>query len=128
MQCIFHRKGFTLVEIIMTFAVLGVVICPLMTMFVMSCKICNCSDVEYKSMLLAQKYMEEVESMNVIDTDNYPYNYETGFYERDIFNDDGIYETKIRIIPFKNMLYNVEIDVNDSNGLVNSLQSSKIFY
>lgn len=128
MKIILNKRGLTLVEIIMTFAVLGVVICPLMTMFITSYKINNFCEQEYKSMLLAQKYIEEIESMERINTSDYPYNLENGCYERNILHADSIYTTKIRIIPAGSMLYIINIDVCDDLGIVNKLESSKIFY
>lgn len=125
---ILNKRGLTLVEIIMSFAVLGVVICPLMTMFIISQNICNYGDNEYKSMLLAQKYMEEIESMKEFDTDGFTFNYDTGSYERDILQPDNGYLTKITIVPAGNMLYDIEVDVRDSNGTSNKLEGSKLFY
>lgn len=128
MKFILNKRGLTLVEIIMTFAVLGVVICPLMTMFITSHKICNFSEKEYKSMLLAQKYIEEIVSMERINTYDYPYNSENGYYERNILHENSTYTTKIRIIPAGSMLYYIKVDVSDDFGIVNKLESSKIFY
>lgn len=112
----------------MTFALLGVVICPLMTMFIISQKISNCSNNEYKSMLLAQKYMEEIESIKEFDAENYKFNYDTGSYERDILQTDNDFVAKIKIMPVGNKLYNIEVDVWNNDGVSNKLKSSKIFY
>ncbi len=128
MKIILNKCGLTLIEIIMTFAVLGVVICPLMTMFISSHKINSLSEKEFKSMLLAQKYIEEIESMKKINTNEYPYNSEEGYYERNILHEDSIYTTRIRIIPAGSMLYIINIDVSDNVGIINKLESSKIFY
>lgn len=128
---ILNRSGITMVEIIMTLAVLGVVICPLLTMFITSQKISNYCDNEYKSMLLAQKYMEEIESIKELDTENYKFNCDAGFYEREVFQTDSSYVAKIRIMPIRSMLYKIEVDINDineSDKTINKLECSKIFY
>jgi len=77
---------------------------------------------------LAQKYMEEIESMKEFDTDSFTFNYDTGSYERDILQPDNSYLTKITIVPAGNMLYDIEVDVRDSNGTSNKLEGSKLFY
>lgn len=128
LKCFSNKQGLTLVEIIMTFAVLGVVICPLMTMFVISQNISNYINNEYKSMLLAQKYVEEIESMKEFDIESYKFNCDTGYYEKDILQNDNGFTAKIKIIPDGSILYNIEVDVWDSNGEINKIESSKIFY
>ena len=64
---ILNQKGLTLVEIIVTLAVLGIVIAPLMSMFVTSQKVNQ----------LAQKYMEEIKAMDTISIGNF----NNGVYE-----------------------------------------------
>lgn len=54
----------TLIEIIVTLAVLGIVIAPLMSMFVTSQKINVESRKEYEALQFAQKYMEEIKAMD----------------------------------------------------------------
>ena len=68
-----NTEGITLVETIITMAVLGAVIVPLMNLFVMSEKINNESSIEYKSILQAQKYIEEIKALPLIDTSKYIY-------------------------------------------------------
>jgi len=128
LKSILNKNGITLVEIVMTFAVIGIVICPLMTMFVTSYKISNYTESEYKTMLLAQKYLEEIESMKTITSNDYIFNLEKGCYERNISHKGSDYTTKIRIIPVGSMLYNIEVNIIDDGGkLINKLESSKIF-
>lgn len=67
MKKIFNNKGLTLVEIIITLSVLGVVISPLMAMFVTSQKINRESEKEYDAIQLAQEYMEDIKAMTVLD-------------------------------------------------------------
>lgn len=73
-----NNKGLTLIEIIVTLAVLGVVVTPLMSMFITSQKINTESEKEYAAIQLTQKYMEELKSMDVLDTDNFDgYSYDS---------------------------------------------------
>jgi len=64
MKNLFNKKGLTLIEIIVTLAVLGIVIAPLMSMFVTSQKINVESRKEYEALQFAQKYMEEIKAMD----------------------------------------------------------------
>jgi len=66
LKSILNRKGLTLIEVILTLAVLGVVVTPLMGMFVTSQKINVESHNEYKAVQLAQKYMEEIKAMDIL--------------------------------------------------------------
>ena len=74
---ILNQKGLTLVEIIVTLAVLGIVIAPLMSMFVTSQKVNVESRKEYEAIQLAQKYMEEIKAMDTISIGNF----NNGVYE-----------------------------------------------
>lgn len=66
MKKVFNNKGLTLVEIIVTLAVLGTVISPLMGMFITSQKINSEGNEEYKTLQLAQKYMEDIKSSDTL--------------------------------------------------------------
>jgi len=66
-----NNNGLTLIEIIVTLAVLGVVISPLMTMFITSQKINNESETEYQAIQLAQEYMEELKAQNNFNSSGY---------------------------------------------------------
>lgn len=58
----FNNKGLTLIEIIVTLAVLGVVVTPLMNMFIASQKINNESGEEYRTLQIAQNHLEKIKS------------------------------------------------------------------
>lgn len=88
MKKILNKKGFTIVEVIVTLAVLGIVIGPLMTMFITSQKINNEGSKEYQSIQLAQKYMEEIKGMEV-------FNYSTQGYSRTVDSGEYIYTKTI---------------------------------
>ncbi|WP_326908282.1 prepilin-type N-terminal cleavage/methylation domain-containing protein [Sedimentibacter sp. MB31-C6] len=126
---IINDKGLTLVEIIISIAVLGIVICPLMSMFLFAMKINNKSDFEYKTLSQAQYYMEEIKAMEYIDTIKYPYNNIKGIYEREIEQDDETFGVIIKITPDSNgLLYKIEILIMDEGEIVNYLEGTKIIY
>lgn len=102
MKRFFNQKGLTLIEIIVTLAVLGVVITPLMSMFVTSQKVNVESRKEYEALQLAQKYMEEIKAMDTISIGTF----NTGTYGEDegigIFtwnekSDDDKYDLVIKV-------------------------------
>lgn len=128
MKRLFSVNGLTIVEIIMSLAILGIIICPLMSMFIFSQKINNESEIEYKSMLQAQKYMEEIQVMESIDIYNYQYKSESGSYERKIRESDNNYCAEIRIKPdSNNILYSVVIVLKNDDHVINTLVGTKIF-
>lgn len=128
MRRLINRRGFTLVEIIVSIAILGIAITPLMGMFVMSAKINRESSREFKSFLEAQKYMEEIKAMESIDVSRYSYNSTTGAYEGTVIQTEDRLGAEVRIIPDGSILYNIEINIIDEGKVVNSLWGSKIFY
>lgn len=128
MRWLINSRGFIMVEIIVSIAVIGIVIGPLMEMFVMSAKINQESNREFKSLLEAQKYMEEIKAMESIDTSRYSYNSITEAYENIVVQTEDKLGAQIRIIPEGSILYNIEIDIIDEGKVVNSLWGSKIFY
>lgn len=76
MKRLLNYSGLTLIEVIVTLAVLGVVVTPLMSMFLTSQKINSQSHNEYKAVQIAQEYMEEIKSMeslnmSLLDLDSY---------------------------------------------------------
>ena len=92
MRKILNKNGFTIVEIIVTLAVLGIVIAPLITMFITSQKINNEGSKEYKSIQLAQKYMEEIKAMDT-------FSYSSLGYSRTELGSDYIYKKEIPESP-----------------------------
>lgn len=102
----FNIKGLTLIEIIITLAILGVVVTPLMSMFVTSQKINIESEIKYRAIQLAQKYMEEIKSDNILDvsTGN-GYTGTSGHYQKEISNDSGY---RLEILIEENSVVNVD--------------------
>lgn len=126
--CLHDVRGITLVEIIITIGILGVVITPLTTLFVMSAKLNQESNNEFKSILTAQKYMEEILAIEQIDIVNYIYDSNTGSYERNIAQTEDEFEIKIRIIPERSFLYTIEVLIKNNGEIINSLTGSKVIH
>lgn len=113
----------------MTLTMLGIVICPLMNLLVLSGKINSKSEEEYKSIQIAQNYMEEIKAIKAIDeidTDVYLYNAEKKCYER-IITDTDNYVAEIRIRRGNYGLYYIEVDILYNGELINSLAGSIVF-
>lgn len=121
-----NKSGICIVEIIMTVAILGVVIAPLMSLFVASQKINKYSELEYKTILFAQNYMEEMQESKIIDVNKYLYNCETNCFER-LINEENDLTTKIIISPLNDIIYNIEISVYQNGKVINTLMGNKIF-
>lgn len=127
MNKLFNNKGLTLAEVIMTLAILGVVICPLMNLLVLSEKINSKSHNEYKSVQRAQYYMEEIKAMEKIDRDLYTYNYDKMCYERVVTDNINNYCAEIRIRPGLYGFHHIEVDIVSDGKVINSLEGSVVF-
>jgi prepilin-type N-terminal cleavage/methylation domain-containing protein len=126
--CCTNIHGLTLIEIIMSIAILGIVICPLMSLMIFSQKINNDGMKELKSLQQAQKYMEEIKSINELDTENYSYNSQSNTYEKIIMQTNTEYKAEIKIKPVESsILYDIEILIKDDDEIINTLVGSKIF-
>lgn len=121
-----NSDGVTVVEIIMTIAIIGVLIVPLMSMFITSAEINNESSKEFKSAQLAQMYMEEIKAMDELNTELYIFNSETGCYERYVSETDNNYGAEITITP-NGIIYYISIDIISDGEIISSLAGSKIF-
>ena len=126
MNRLFNNRGLTLIEVIMTLAILGVVICPLMNMLVLSEKINKEGRKEYKSIQTAQYYMEEIRAMDGIDMGAYVYNPEKMCYERTITTPDKN-RAEIRIRMGSYGLHYIEVDILSEGEVINSLVGSVVF-
>lgn len=126
MNVFINNRGLTLVEVIMTLAILGVVICPLMNLLILSEKINTKGEIEYKSIQTAQYYMEEIKAMNEINRGVYVYNNEKMCYER-IINASNNYRTEIRIRVGSYGLHYIEVDIVREEEIINSLVGSVVF-
>lgn len=127
MNKIVNNRGLTLVEVIMTLAILGVVICPLLNLLVLSGKISSQGKNEYKSIQTAQYYMEEIKSMDEIDRAKYNYNHDYICYERVVVDDTSNYEVEIRIIPSNYGMHYIEVEIISEGEVINSLEGSVVF-
>jgi len=123
---LFDCKGITLVEVIITLSILGVVICPLTNMFIVSQKIINFSSNEFSSAQSAQIYMEEIKAMEGIDGDIYIFSSENNSYKRSVSEAADDYGAEITITP-NGMIYYVSINIISEGEIINRLEGSKVF-
>jgi prepilin-type N-terminal cleavage/methylation domain-containing protein len=122
-----NNHGMTLVELIMTIAVLGILIAPVTSMFVFSAKINMAASNEYETAMLAQSYMEEIKAMEELDTQIYAYNAATGKYERYVSETESNYGAEITIEKGEGIVYLIEVSIIHDGEIVKSLEGSKIF-
>lgn len=115
-----------MVEVIMTLAVLGAVICPLMNILVISQKINSEGENEYRIVQTAQYYMEETRSMEEIDTEVFVYNSEKRCYERTVLGVMDCCSAEIRITPDSYGLYYIKVDIVSDGEVIESLEGSII--
>lgn len=123
-----NNCGMTLVELVVTMAVLGILIAPVMSMFVFSAKINNTASNEYKASMLAQSYMEEIKAMREIDTQKYAYNSSTGKYECLVPETESSYGAEILIEAGEGIVYSIKISIIQDTQVIKILEGSKIFY
>lgn len=126
MNRLFNNRGLTLVEVIMTLAILGVVICPLMNLLVVSQKINNEGENEFESIQTAQYYMEEIRARDGIDTGQFVYYAEQNSYER-IINEPDNKRVEIRIKVGNYGLHYIEVDIIRDGEIINRLKGSAIY-
>lgn len=126
MNKLFNNRGLTLVEVIITLAILGAVICPLMNLLVLSQKINSIGENEYSVIQTAQYYMEETRAAGEIDTGVFFYNSDEMCYERIIQNVLDNCNARIRIIPGSYGLRYIEVDILMNEEVINSLMGSII--
>ena len=126
MNKLFNSRGLTLVEVIITLAILGAVICPLMNLLVLSQKINSIGENEYSVIQTAQYYMEETRAVSEIDTGVFFYNSDEMCYERIIQNVLDDCNARIRIIPGSYGLRYIEVDILMNEEVINSLMGSII--
>ena len=119
-----NNEGLTVVEIVMTIAILGVLIAPLMSIFVTAINKEN--NKELKSAQLAQMYMEEIKAMDELNTELYIFNSETGCYERNVSQTTNNYGAEITIAP-NDIIYYINIDIISEGEIISSLAGSKIY-
>lgn len=121
-----NNEGITLVEVIVSVSILGALVIPLMNLFVMSAKLNQESSKEYKSILAAQRYIEEIKAEEIIDTNDYIFNSSTGSYERTVTQTTEEYGAEIIITPQGNMLYLIEVIIFENEEEINFLKGTMI--
>ncbi len=106
-----NNKGFTLVEIIITIAILSIIIIPIYSLFLTSAKANNMSVHKLNATMIAQSYMEELKAKETIRLDGFNYTYDQfidikqgkAFYIESI-NDNG-----------NQRLYDVELQISETD-------------
>lgn len=121
-----NTHGFILIEVILSITLLGIVVVPLMSVFVMSAKINQESSKEYKALLQAQENMEEIKANDVIDFNDFVYKSELGYYEKTVEQTEERFGTIVKIIPKNNLISSIEVSIIHNGEVVNTLIGSKI--
>ncbi|KYH35324.1 hypothetical protein CLTEP_07280 [Clostridium tepidiprofundi DSM 19306] len=103
------QKGFTLVELIITIAILGIIIVPISSMVLTSAKITKDSEDKLNATNIAQEYMEKIKSDDSLVLNNSKLNYEEGKYN---------IECEIRPIDDYKFGQNVVVGENGSDSIV----------
>ncbi|WP_202710856.1 prepilin-type N-terminal cleavage/methylation domain-containing protein [Sporosalibacterium faouarense] len=104
-KILMNNKGITLIEIIVTIAILSIIIIPVFSMFLTTAKANRYSDDKMKSTIIGQKVMEDIKSSMVI---------EEGTNNRNI--DDYSVEINIEAVSdymFPEASLSGEADIND---------------
>lgn len=114
MRKLFNYDGLTLIEIIVTIALLGIIIIPFMGFFITSQKVNNESEREYKSIQLAQQYIEEIKAADIIDLAIYKDDDGDGTYVRNLPEDGNGYKVDIEIKPATNYVSPADTVVYDA--------------
>lgn len=74
-------KGFTLIELIITIAILGIIIIPLSSMVLTSVKFTKASSDKQRATNLAQKYMEQIKGADASILNNTTLHYDEGNFD-----------------------------------------------
>jgi prepilin-type N-terminal cleavage/methylation domain-containing protein len=122
-----NNHGMTLVELIVTIAVLGILIAPVTSMFIFSAKINLAASNGFEAAMLAQSYMEEIKAMKELDTQKYVYNSVTGKYERFVPEMENSYGAQITIERGEGIAYLIEVSIIHDVEVIKCLEGSKIF-
>ncbi|HBV68391.1 MAG TPA: hypothetical protein DEF04_09540 [Clostridiales bacterium] len=122
-----NTDGFTLIEAIIALSILAVAIIPLMSMMTLSAHINNESSREFKSLMEAQRIIEEFKSADVgaINEMDFSYNADTGCYEKHMEQTESEYGSLVRITQGV-ILYRIEVFVLDKGEIINYIEGSRI--
>lgn len=122
------NSGLTLVEVIMSFSILGIVIAPILSMFILAAKITVYSEKEYKTTQIAIQYIEEIKSNSNINKELYTYNSQNESYERCIDEVLGNYGVKITIkSDASNLLHTIVVSILEEEKVIKSVTATKVF-
>ncbi len=120
-------EGFTLIEVIIALSILAVAIIPLMSMMTLSARINNESSREFKSLMEAQRLVEEFKSADISEVTemDYLYNADTGCYEKHVEQTESEFGSVVRITQGA-LLYRIEAFVLDEGEIINYIEGSRI--
>ncbi len=122
-----NTDGFTLIEAIIALSILAVAIMPLMTMMMLSAHINNESSREFKSLMEAQRHVEEFKSADVgeLNEMDFLYNAYAGCYEKYTEQTGSEFGSMVRITQGV-LLYRIEVFVFDEGEVINYIEGSRI--
>lgn len=126
MKKLINNRGLTLIELIVSLGLIGIVIIPLFNMFILCQRVLSMSNNEHVIIQTAQYYMEEIKAMDEIDECLYFYNAENKTYERFITNQSDDSSVEIRIKKDFYGLHYIEIDILRDGEITSSLTGSVV--
>ena len=115
---LFNNKGFTLIEIVITIAVVGIVGVAFSGFFINSARIISAVDEREKAMMIAQQEMEKLKTIEFNNIEEYIDTYNSS---DDAVFEAGRYSVKFDCDPFKkdDSLYKITLvnSWNDNKSL-----------
>ncbi len=122
-----NTDGFTLIEAVIALSILAVAIIPLMSMMTLSAHINNESSREFKSLMEAQRLVEEFKSADVgeLNEMDFSYNADAGCYEKHTEQTGSEFGSMVRITQSV-LLYRIEVFVFDEGEVINYIEGSRI--
>ncbi|WP_427339175.1 type IV pilus modification PilV family protein [Caloranaerobacter sp. DY30410] len=108
------ESGLTLIEVLITIAILGIIIVPLSSFFITSAKINNESRDKFKATLIAQKFLEDIKLSDSIVEGKSQYNIENYDVIVNITNVSDLSEYESN--SFYNTIdYDIKIQIDKNN-------------
>ncbi|MCB2312655.1 type II secretion system GspH family protein [Clostridium tagluense] len=122
MEGIKYKKGFTLIEVILSLAILSIVIGPILSLTTSTVKINKKSDNKIQAVNIAQKYLEEIKSSEYVIDNNtiFPMNESIKEKEFEVLRTiNQVEEYKINDKNVVNIKYDAEVEnnVEKRNGI-----------
>lgn len=118
-----NDKGFTLIEIAITIAVVGIVGVSFAGFFINSARMISAVDEREEAMMIAQSKMEELKSKEFSgiksDVDGGKYEVKSGIYSKEFKPENKNYEGIIKIEEANSNLYKIMVEIfwDDNSNL-----------